>query len=56
MNTKYKTNPFFILNVGIVGFFSLGASYFTIIPMLLWEISFERIILGATQNHAMIGL
>lgn len=56
MKTRYKINPFFGLNVGIVTFLSLGAAYFTILPMIMWGVSFDRVISGATQNHAMIGL
>lgn len=56
MKTRYKINPLFTLNLGIVVFFSIGAAYFTIIPMIMWEISFDRIISGVTQNYAMIGL
>ena len=56
MKTRYKVNILFVLNAGIVAFLSIGAIYFTIIPMIMWETSLERIISGVTQNHAMIGL
>jgi hypothetical protein len=56
MKTRYKINPFFGLNVGIVVFLSLGAAYFTIMPMIMWNVSFDRMVSGATQNHPMIGL
>ncbi len=56
MKTRYNVNILFVLNVGIVGFFSIGAIYFTIIPMIIWGTSMERIISGVTQNYAMIGL
>ncbi len=56
MKTRYKINPFFGLNVGIVVFLSLGVAYFTIMPMIMWNVSFDRMVSGATQNYAMIGL
>lgn len=56
MKTRYKINPFFGLNVGIVAFLSLGAAYFAILPMIMWNVSFDRMVSGVTQNYAMIGL
>ncbi len=56
MKTRYNINPFFALNAGIVAFLSIGAIYFTIIPMIMWGTSLERIISGVTQNYSMIGL
>jgi hypothetical protein len=56
VKTNYKINPFFGLNIGIVAFLSLGAAYFTIMPMIMWNVSFDRMVSGATQNYAMIGL
>ncbi|QLH10859.1 hypothetical protein DSQ20_04760 [Nitrosarchaeum sp. AC2] len=56
MNAKMNPNILFVLNAGIVGFLSIGAVYFTIIPMIMWGTSLERIISSVTQNYAMIGL
>lgn len=56
MKPRYKINPLFGLNIGIVAFLSLGAAYFTILPMIMWNVSFDRMVSGATQNYAMIGL
>lgn len=56
MKPKYRINPLFGLNVGIVAFLSLGAAYFAIMPMIMWNVSFDRMVSGVTQNYAMIGL
>jgi len=56
MNPRYKINPFFGLNIGIVVFLSMGAAYFAILPMILWNLSFDRVVSGVTQNYPMIGL
>lgn len=56
MNARHKINPFFGINVGIVAFLSLGATYFAILPMIMWNVSFDRMVSGVTQNYAMIGL
>jgi hypothetical protein len=49
-------NTLFKINLGIVIFLSIGASYFTIIPMILWNLDLFHVIRMATQNGAMIGL
>ncbi len=56
MKTRYNVNILFLLNAGIVGFLSVGAIYFTLIPMIMWGTSLERTISIVTQNQAMIGL
>ena len=53
---KMKTNVFFLINLTIVLFFSFGAAYFTIIPMILWDTSLDRVVSASTQNYPMIGL
>ncbi len=56
MNTSYNINILFLINIVIVGFLSIGAVYFTILPMIMWQTSLERTISAATQNIAMIGM
>ena len=56
MISKFNVNILFLLNAGIVGFLSIGAIYFTLLPMILWELTPERVISATTQNVPMIGL
>ena len=56
MGTRNRTSPLFAINVGIVAFFSLGAAYFTIIPMIMWGSTIDRVVSASTQNYPMIGL
>lgn len=56
MRTKYKVNILFLLNAGIVGFLSIGAIYFTLLPLVMWGLNPERVVSAATQNISMIGL
>lgn len=51
-----KTNFFFLLNLGLTLFLSIGAAYFTIVPMILWNASVDRVVSASTQNYPMIGL
>ncbi|MCV0431849.1 hypothetical protein [Nitrosopumilus sp.] len=51
-----KTNILFLINLGLVIFLSLGAAYFTIIPMIMWGSSIDRVVSASTQNYPMIGL
>ena len=48
-------NLLFAINVGIVIFCSLGAAYFTIVPMIMWGSSVEKVVSASTQNYPMIG-
>lgn len=57
MKTKpLMKNTLFKINLGVVIFLSIGASYFTIIPMIMWDLDFFHVIRMATQNGAMIVL
>lgn len=56
MKSRYKVHILFVLNAGIVAFLSIGAIYFTVIPMIMWGTSLERIFSMVTQNYTMIGL
>lgn len=56
MKTRYKVNILFVLNAGIVAFLSIGAAYFTLGPLIMFERDFFTVVNMATQNYAMIGL
>lgn len=49
-------NTLFKINLGIVIFLSIGAGYFTIVPMMLWEHNLFHVFSMVTQNAAMISL
>lgn len=49
-------NTLFKINLGVVIFLSIGASYFTIIPMIMWNLDLFHVIRMVTQNYAMIGM
>lgn len=57
MKTKpLMKNTLFKINLGIVIFFSIGAGYFTIVPMIMWERDLFHVFSMVTQNATMIGL
>ncbi len=56
MKTKYKVNVLFLINAIIVGILSLGAAFFTLVPLLMGFTEPQRILSVVTQNYAMIGL
>ncbi|AJM93055.1 hypothetical protein [Nitrosopumilus piranensis] len=51
-----KINVLFLINLGLVVFFSIGAAYFTLLPMVMLDASPDRVVSAATQNFPMIGL
>ena len=51
-----KINILFIVNSVLVGFLSIGAAYFTLIPVIMFGVDIERVGSAATQNYPMIGL
>lgn len=53
---SYKTNILFMLNAVIVGILSVGASYFTLVPLIMFDRNASDIVRMATQNYAMVGL
>ncbi|MGY5149685.1 MAG: hypothetical protein ACW9W3_06450 [Candidatus Nitrosopumilus sp. bin_68KS] len=53
---SYKTNILFVLNAVIVGILSIGVSYFTLIPLVMFDRNISDIVRMSTQNYAMIGL
>lgn len=56
MKTGYKVNVLFLINATIVGILSLGAAFFTFVPLLMGFTEPQRILSVVTQNYAMIGL
>ena len=56
MKSKYKVNILFLINAIIVGILSLGAAFFTLVPLLMGFTEPSRILSVVTQNYAMIGL
>ncbi|MCV0409639.1 hypothetical protein [Nitrosopumilus sp.] len=61
MKTRFKipsckTNILFILNAVLVGILSIGASYFTLVPLVMFDRNISDIVRMSTQNYAMIGL
>lgn len=57
MKTKpLMKNTLFKINLGVVIFLSIGANYFTIIPMMMWNLDLFHVIRMVTQNYAMIGM
>lgn len=56
MKTRYNLNILFLINAIIVGILSLGAVFFTLVPLIMGFTEPERILSGVTQNYAMIGL
>ena len=49
-------NTLFKINLGIVIFLSIGAGYFTLVLMIMWERDLFHIFRVVTQNGTMIGL
>lgn len=57
MKTKpLMKNTLFKINIGIVIFLSIGAGYFTLIPLVMFERDFFTVVGIVTQNATMIGL
>ena len=57
MKTKpLMKNTLFKINLGIVIFLSIGAAYFTLGPLIMFERDFFTVVSIVTQNYAMIGL
>ena len=56
MKSKYEVNILFLINAIIVGILSLGAGFFTLVPLLMGFTEPQRILSVVTQNYAMIGL
>ena len=56
MKIRYKINVLFLINAIIVGVLSLGAGFFTLVPLLMGFTEPQRILSVVTQNYAMIGL
>jgi len=56
IKTRYKVNVLFLINAIIVGILSLGAGFFTLVPLLMGFTEPQRILSVVTQNYAMIGL
>ncbi len=56
MKTRYNVNILFVLNAVIVGILSLGAAFFTLVPLIMGFTEPQRILSVVTQNYAMIGL
>ena len=56
MKIRYKANILFLINAIMVGILSLGAAFFTLVPLLMGFIEPHRIVSVVTQNYAMIGL
>jgi len=56
MKTRYKMNILFLINAIIVGILSLGAAFFTLVPLLMGFTEPHRILSVVTQNYTMIGL
>ena len=56
MKSRYKVNISFLINAVIVGILSLGATFFTLVPLIMGFTEPQRILSAVTQNYAMIGL
>lgn len=56
MKSRYKINILFLINAILVGILSLGAVFFTLIPLIMGFTELSRILSVVTQNYAMIGL
>ena len=56
MKIRCTVNILFLINAIIVGILSLGATFFTLGPLLMGFTEPYRIVSVVTQNYAMIGL
>ena len=56
MKISYKVNILFLINATVVGILSLGAAFFTLVPLIMGFTESQRILSAVTQNYAMIGL
>ena len=56
MKIRFKVNVLFLINIVVVGIFSLGAAFFTLVPLMMGFTGLENILSVVTQNYAMVGL
>ena len=56
MKTRCDVNILFLINAILVGILSLGAAFFTLVPLIMGFTEPQRILSIVTQNHAMIEL